>query len=125
MEKYNVNGVEFEYDTFDLENVGLWEDENRRVQAAVEEMGRRARQGGDAVTCLRESCNVILDFFDAVVGEGTAKSLFGGRVNVRDIFAGYKEFARQVAGNMQGVSREMADGQPNREARRAAGRAAR
>lgn len=119
MEKYVVNGVEFTYDTFELENVDAWEKENRRVQEVVEEMGRNTRQEGGAVDSLREGCYAILDFFDAVVGEGTARSVFGERVNVRDIFAGYQSFSQQVTAQMQGVNNEICGAAPNRAMRRA------
>lgn len=110
MEKYIVNGHEIEYDTFDLDNMESYDREARRI----EDMTKKVNANTDNyIPVLREIANGILDFFDAVVGEGTAHDIFEDRVNFRDILNGYREFTEGVAKQMR-ASMPMA----NREQRR-------
>lgn len=110
MERYTVNGHEIEYDTFDIDNLEIYDRETRRIEEMVK--GVRA-DSENYVSVLREICNAVLDFFDTVVGEGTAHDIFGDRVNFRDIIKGFREFS-------DGVAKEMREAMPgaNRETRR-------
>lgn len=122
MEKYIINGVEVEYDTFDLDNMERLEEAVNHVQDEVNALQQKAKSGEPAMKLLREQANVFLDFFDDVLGDGTARKIFGDRVNIRDIAAGYREFTEAVGGQ-QGALREAIGGaRPNREQRRAAER---
>lgn len=92
MDKYIVNGVEIEYDTFDLDNIEHFEGEVQRVSDAVS----AKVDGEDKHFVLRRLCDAMQDFFDAVCGEGTALKIFGDRVNVKDIYTAYDDFVGQV-----------------------------
>ena len=90
MEKFKVNGKEVEFDPFDLD----------------------AMEAYLAGTALRRVCNAILDFFDDLLGEGRAVELFGQRVNVKDIFEGYRDFTTQVNGCISSYSKGLGGAQP-------------
>ena len=110
MEKYTVNGHEIEYDTFDLDNMESYDREARKLESAAKQI---STSGDNYIDALRDTAHSMLDFFDEVVGDGTAKQLFGDRVNIRDILSGYREFTTAVAEN---VKKEIPA--PNREQRR-------
>lgn len=116
MEKYTVNGIEFEYDTFDLDNMEAFAQEVEEMQESVKSINTDGIGLSDQVQLLREQGEHILDFFDTVVGAGTAKKLFGQRMNIRDLMEGYKSFTSAVA-KVQGTL-----GGEDREQRRAADR---
>ena len=72
---------------------------------------------------LRALCEEICDFFDVVLGEGTAQKLFGGRMNVREITDSYRSFTRDVVaqlGTQAAAGMAAAPTPGNREQRRAA-----
>lgn len=100
MEKYIVNGVELEYDTFDLDNMELYESEMERVHEDV----RSTEWTG--LEALRKQGDSVMDFFDTVVGEGTARKIFGTRMNIRDIVEGYQSFTAQVNKNIEDLGKK-------------------
>lgn len=118
MEKYIINGVEVEYDTFDLVNIELMENEKARLK----ELGEQ-KKGCNSVQDLRILCEAVFDFFDTVIGEGTSEKVFGGKMNVKDIFNAYAGFLVEVKSQcvlLHGGKKETV--QMNREQRRAAER---
>lgn len=122
MDTYRINGVEVEYDTFDLDNMERLEEAVNRVQDDVNAIQAKARDGESPMKLLREQANVFLDFFDDVLGDGSARKIFGDRVNIRDIATGYREFTEAV-GEQQGTLREaISPARQNREQRRARNR---
>lgn len=110
MERYVINGKEVEYDTFDLENMEIYDREVRKVEEAVKIVDTK-NMGDNYIAVLRNLADTILDFFDAVLGDGMAREIFGERTNIRDIKNGYRDFT-------QGVVKEMGGLSPNREQRR-------
>lgn len=122
METYRINGIDVEYDTFDLANMELFDSEYRRVT----DFARKVKDEAETesyLTVLRALCEEICDFFDTVLGEDTAQKLFGGRMNVREITDSYRSFTRDVVAQMgtqaaAGIAAPSAPG--NREQRRAA-----
>ena len=120
MEKYIINGKEFEFDTFDLDNIELFQSEAERLEEKV----RAAPRDGDTVGFMRERTEDILDFFDTVVGEGTSAAAFGGKVNIKDIMSAYRQFAQDIKANANAFFGSFASkpAPVNREQRRAAER---
>ena len=133
MDTYVINGVEVEYDTFDLVNLELF-------QQGCEDIRRKGTElradGGNSMAVIREMCDAILDFFDLVVGEGTAERCFGSRVNLQTLTAAFRRFVDDVAAKADQFGREYGgpdafgpapppEAPGNREQRRAAERARR
>ncbi len=118
MEKYTINGVEVEYDTFDLDNMERMEKAVQQLQDDVNNLHSQKSDGESAMKLLREQANLFLDFFDDVIGDGTAEKIFGNRVNILSIANGYKEFTDAVAAQHTKLAETV--GKPvNREKRRA------
>jgi len=117
MEKYIINGVEVEYDTFDLENMETLETAVKRAKIDVEDIQAR-RTGDNDMALLREQANVFLDFFDDVLGEGSARKIFGERINILSIVNGYRDFTAAVA-EQQTKLAQITTTPMNREQRRA------
>lgn len=124
MDKYIINGVEIEYDTFDLVNMEVYDSEVKRVAAEAERLRGVELNRDNYLGILRGQCESIMDAFDCIVGEGTARMLFGTRVNVADILNAYGEFTGAVAARLGNLSGGQTAPAPagNREQRRAAER---
>lgn len=127
METYIINGQEVEYDTFELSNMELFDSEVRRIEAAVRGLDPQRAADGDYIAVLREQADNIMDFFDTVIGEGTSRKVFGGKVNIRDLSQAYRAFTQDVLQKQRtAFAVPSAPNTPgNREQRRAAERAQR
>lgn len=119
MEKYTINGVEVEYDTFDLDNMERLDKAVKQVQEDVNDLQARRVDGEDAMKLLREQANVFLDFFDDVLGDGSARKIFGDRVNILKIANGYSEFTGAIASQQSNLAKTVGQPNSNREHRRA------
>lgn len=127
METYTINGVNVEYDTFDTVNIRLFQTEAQRLSREMNEISKTDPDS------LYEICMMVRDYFDTVVGDGTADKCFGTRNNVRDIAIAYAKFIEDVLNTMRSAERVSIPNVPsnpitapvNREQRRAAERAAR
>ena len=97
METYIVNGKEIQYDTFDVVNIELYLSEVKRISDGA---NAAKAAGADVMSAMREQCFNIMDFFETVIGEGTAGALFGGSVNIRDVAQAFKDFTQSVNRNM-------------------------
>lgn len=127
METYIINGQEVEYDTFELSNMELFDSEVRRIEEAVRGLDPQQAANGDYLAVLREQADNIMDFFDTVIGEGTSRKVFGGKVNIRDLSQAYRAFTQDVLQKQRtafAVPPEP-NAPGNREQRRAAERAQR
>lgn len=122
MEKYIINGVEFEHDTFDLLNLELFKTESEEMAAFFEELENSDKEG---LEIIRDVCEKIADFFDVVLGEGTFQKAFGGKMNVFVLVEEAKKFISEMINNINGTAKSViSDNKPsNREERRAAERA--
>ena len=116
MNKYTINGVELAYDPFDVDSMELLEREEARVNAEC----KAEKKGETAVARIRRICTAVLDFFDEVVGPGTAQALFGDRINARDILLGFREFDRLVGEDLTEFTRASLAQSGPRAQRRAA-----
>ena len=122
MEKYIINGVEFEHDTFDLVNLELFKTESEEMAAFFEALENSDKEGLEVI---RDVCEKIADFFDVVLGEGTFQKAFGGKMNVFVLVEEAKKFISEMINNINGTAKSViSDNKPsNREERRAAERA--
>lgn len=100
MEKYEINGVEVEYDTFDLVNMELFDSEFRRVTGTAQAQQQNGVGPEGYLAAMRELAEAITDAFDVLLGEGASARLFGGRTNIRDIAFAWNRFTADVADRM-------------------------
>lgn len=119
MEKYTINGVEVEYDTFDLDNIEKLDEAVQNILETVDGLRERMAGGENAAALLREQANAFLDFFDDVLGDGSARKIFGDRVNILKIANGYREFTDAVAEEQKKLAQTAGQPRLNRDQRRA------
>lgn len=120
MEKYIINGHEVEYDTFDLENMELFDGEVRRISEAADNMDRSE---SGYLASVRLVCEDILDAFDTLLGEGKAEEIFGKRINAKAIPEAWRRFILDVRDEMKHIGDGTSAGPAmNRDQRRAAER---
>ena len=122
MSKFTVNGHSVEFDPFDLDNMELYLNSVDRLDEA-----RRVKMEGEtSIENLRRVCEMILDFFDDLLGPGKAQEIFGEKINAKVIIGSYLTFCRQVNDQMEECIRELSTlsvPKPvNREQRRAMNR---
>lgn len=83
-----IGNKEFDFDVADAECM-------ERYEKALNEMQKRTKatsKGETASERMKHACQLVFDFFDQVVGEGTSKQLFGEKMNFRVCFTTYQEF---------------------------------
>lgn len=100
MEKYVINGREIEYDTFDQINLELFDSERRRALDKADELENCLNEE-NAISSLRELCEVVRDFFDTVLGDGAALDIFGERRNAVKESSAMVKFIADVNSNMK------------------------
>ena len=118
MNEIIVNGVQVEFDPFDLDNMEAYLEGVERI----DKTRREKFEGESAVQMLRRICDDMLDFFDDILGEGKAREIFGAKTNVKTINDGYMSFCQQVNTSLQTYTKSLnAPAAPravNREQRR-------
>ena len=128
METYIINGQEFEYDTFDLENMEVYDREIRRVAEAARAVDRKGLNENNYISAIRARCMDVRDAFDIILGDGSADRIFGGRVNAKEILMTYQQFVMDVNQTRASLAQAIpTNAQPagNRAQRREADRARR
>lgn len=83
-----VNGVNLpDPDVGDLEFLEKYESANYVIVKQSSEIDKFLRRS----EAVRIQCNLVFDFFNTVFGEGTAKKIFGERVNLKTCIDAYEE----------------------------------
>lgn len=96
MDKYIINGHEIEFDTWDQVNLELFDSERKRTMEMMKQIEDDLNDE-NAVASLREISDVIRDFFDTVLGEGSSDKIFGDRVNAVKESAAMIKFVEDVS----------------------------
>lgn len=98
MDKYIINGVEVEYDTFDVTNMEIYGAEVQRLAELGKNLERSEAKADyfSAVQTLKTFSEEVLDAFDCILGEGSSRKIFGDKVNVKAIMNAYGEFTDAV-----------------------------
>ena len=94
MDTYIINGHEVEFDIFDLTSLELFESERTFAMKRAEEI---QSNNDNAVNTVREMCEIVRDFFDVLLGEGTSEKLFGTRRNIMVEMSALTKFMRDVS----------------------------
>ena len=107
--------LELEFDIFDLETAEKYEaalkgvEENNRARPEEESLSKN----------IRRQCGSVFGFFDALLGEGFHRELFGEKTNLivcLDVFA---EFQAAVTAQKQAIDQRLAKYSHSRAERRA------
>lgn len=88
-----INGVQIEDP--DVSDV-LFMERYERESNLVKEKVNKSTDGKSRAQIMREECNAVFVFFDNVFGEGTAKKVFGEKVNLIICVDAYDEALTQI-----------------------------
>lgn len=95
MERYTINGHDFEYDTFDLVNLELMGSEMEKIK----ELGKTAT----GIDSMRILCESITDMFDLLIGEGTSRIAFGEHLNLKEVLESFSKFSKDITAAVNGI----------------------
>lgn len=90
-----INGVELEFDVFDVETAAVYEDARKQVQERFLEM-KAAEEEENFPLVLKIGCEAIREAFDCVFGEGTSSEVFGERMNFRESIEAFKQLSDEA-----------------------------
>ena len=83
-----INGVMIsDPNVGDLEFLEVYEAQNDLIVRKMNEMDKNIRRS----EAVRFQCTLVFEFFDTVFGEGTAKKIFGDRVDLKTCIDAYSE----------------------------------
>ena len=83
-----INGVTIpDPDVGDLEFLEKYEAQNDIIVVKMNEMDKNIRRS----EAVRIQCTLVFEFFDTVFGEGTARRIFGEKVNLKTCIDAYEE----------------------------------
>ena len=93
---FKLNSFEKEMDTLDFETMDMVEKNLEEVGKKQKSLTDRALKGGmRQTTLIKEGCEIITSFFDAVFGPGSSLEIFEGRVNYGEALKVFGEFVLQ------------------------------
>lgn len=109
-----INGVELECDVLEASTIRLVEKELQKVKT-IDEKINETESEADKV---EKICNIMFDFFDNIFGEGTAKKIFGDKVNLGLCMDAFAEFIDQKTEQEKAFKAKADKYKPNRQSRR-------
>lgn len=108
---------EFEMDFYDADTMEKIEIGMENVSKVIKENSVAKIQKTSAA--IKKVCNVIFNFFDDVLGEGTAKEIFGNKTSLTLCIKAYEDFInakKEQDKVFEDISKKYS---PNRATRRA------
>ena len=85
MSKFEINGVELEYDAFDMDTVEKFTEAKQEVADQITSLADTK----DIVVMGRAQCKAVKGFFDTVFGEGMGERVCGKKDNLRTCAEAY------------------------------------
>lgn len=110
-----INGKEFDFDIADADCMERYENALQEMQESSKNMQIVASNA----EMLRKTCQLVHDFFDKVLGENAANTLFDGKMNFRVCFQVYEEFVNACTEECQELTNALSKYSSNRAQRRA------
>lgn len=93
---FKIFDAEFEADMLDYDYMLKVEDELENVEKKIGEIKEKAIVDGMRQSVLvKESTEVIYNFFDEVFGDGASQKIFGDRINYGKALEAFGEFVLQ------------------------------
>ena len=90
---FTIHGIELEFDSFESETVGKYEDALKKVQKTDTIMKQGISLKSKIVNC----CKVIYEAIDDIFGEGTAVKMFGeNNYNIREASGAWHEIITEI-----------------------------
>lgn len=88
-----INGVEFEYDSFDADEVGKGLNEFEKVTRKLENPPKNLKTRAEFI---RYTVKCVGDFLNAVLGEDAAEKVFKGKANFRIAMKAFVEMKEEM-----------------------------
>lgn len=97
---FAFNGREFRFEVEDYDDLSRFykalETLGNEEAELVKSVASKKSGGGFSPEFIRDYCRMVSRFFDAVLGEGTAETMFGGRMNMGACEEAYIAFVEFV-----------------------------
>lgn len=91
---FTVKNIDFEFDTFDADNAGRYEEALKKVEKTAEVM----KQDISLKNKIIKSCKIIYEAIDYIFGIGTSEKMFGKNVyNIREASATWHEIVEHIS----------------------------
>ena len=98
---YRIGKASIELNIAELDNLT---DYYRSVEA----LASAVQEDGEAnLAYVIRSSKAMLDFFDTVCGEGTAKAAFGEHVDIRELHKAYYKFIADIKTEMDAIAHDL------------------
>lgn len=88
-----VNGKELEFDIFDAENAGKYEQAVKEVSVKMQALQKKDLTLSEGI---RFQCEAVAGCFDSIFGPGTAARIFDGKVNLKLALTAFEELITGV-----------------------------
>lgn len=111
-----INGVALEFDILDADTAERYES---ATEAVVKQLGELDLDKMSQAEAIRQECYIVFDYFDAIFGEGTAKTIFGEKTNIGICAAAMEQVSNSAAEQNKAFSDRLTKYRPNRASRRA------
>lgn len=82
---WEYNGYQFEFDLMNAETA----DQYDRALAKMEEKEKRIRKSGRLNETIKDTCDMVYDFFDDIFGDGASEKIIGKDYNLRTCSEAY------------------------------------
>lgn len=108
-----INNIELEVDFLDIEVM-------ERYEQALEEIQKHGQdtKGKKASEVMRQECQSVFDFFDAVFGEGAAEDVFQNKMNFLECYQALEAVIQYANNQLEEVDKITNKYSPNRAQRR-------
>ena len=87
-----INGIDLEFSVFDADCVERYENEIKRMQEKAVDLP----DNSTASEAIRKECEIYVEFFDNVFGEGTAFQIFQGKTNLASCHDAFYQMIEQI-----------------------------
>lgn len=109
-----INNIELdiEFDIYDLEDAERFENALEKVTNFKQDKTLKLSEQ------IKTQCNLVFDFFNELLGEGTDKKIFGNKTNIKvctDVFCDFINIIECNANQMKEIKNKYS---PNRAIRR-------
>lgn len=82
-----INGIEFEFDAYDLEDVEKAQKEMNKVVAALKNPPRNFNR----IEGIKYTVKIVSDCLDNIFGKGSAEKVFKGKTNMKLALKAFEE----------------------------------
>ncbi len=100
MAKMNINGVNLEFDVFELENARKYTEGLKKIEATAAKLNDNT----DVLKAIETQCTVVFEFIDSLFGKDTHRELFGDSVNLKTCLKVFNDIVKTISADTVEVS---------------------